>query len=283
MSHCDKKSLLALLLISLFTPRHVLADPQIYDCPADNGAKYTTGGIIFELKCDQGTTAKRLDDVAGIASQAACADLCAAAPRCQSCDWNVNTLNCARFLEYIPTVSMSRVNTWFPITKRPDPPPPLFKSCPDDDGKTYSTKDGTFYRIKCRVHTMYVFIHTLGLSSLFTDPEINASSAANTPSDLIKTVPSTESIQACMEACSNTQGCLSVDYVQRVGDHKLKDCDLYKSGGEDPPDTTCASKSVDMAYAIDPPVADGPDEGSVLCSTDCPFANGQVCRLSDLN
>lgn len=31
-----------------------------------------------------------------------------------------------------------------------------------------------------------------------------------------------------------------------------------------------------MAYAVDPVEEDHPDEGSIMCSTECPFANGQV-------
>lgn len=31
-----------------------------------------------------------------------------------------------------------------------------------------------------------------------------------------------------------------------------------------------------MAYTIDPPEENQPDEGSIMCSTECPFANGQV-------
>lgn len=164
-------------------------------------------------------SSKRLEALTNIPTLAACADACAANPLCQSCDYNVPSKNCVLFDTYIPTIPYEGVNTWFPTSKRPDPSEdPTFHSCPNDDGKTFNAEDGTFFRVKCQVHTI----------------------ASNNPADKIQTVP-TESIQDCMEACSTTKGCLSVDYVQRNGDHKLKDCDLYKTGGGDTPETSCAS------------------------------------------
>lgn len=128
---------------------------------------------------------------------------------------------------------MPGVNTWFPTSKRPDPPKPnvddSFVSCPNDDGKSFTTSDGTFYSVKCQLHTI----------------------AANTPSDKIKTV-STETFALCMEACSEEEGCISVDYVARTGDHKVKDCDLFKSGGGDTPTTSCASSELLLTLVMVP-------------------------------
>lgn len=116
--------------------------PTTYSCPGDNAARYTTyspplilskrifaddirGGITFELKCGQGTTASRLRNEADCPSLTACADSCAREPACQSCDWNSVSNNCALFKEYIPTrvlqfYSSCRVDK---VTNMPSEPP----------------------------------------------------------------------------------------------------------------------------------------------------------------
>jgi len=80
-----------------------------------------------------------------------------------------------------------------------------------------------------------------------------------------------------MEQCSAEPGCLSIDYVARAGgDHTVNDCVLFRSGGGDTPTSSCAKKTNDMAYVIDPPEEDAPDTAAVACSTECPYANGQT-------
>ncbi|QSZ33789.1 hypothetical protein DSL72_005361 [Monilinia vaccinii-corymbosi] len=55
--------------------------PKVYSCPADNGARYTTAnGVTFELKCDHGTIALPLDNIA-TNSQKDCADYCSTLPK----------------------------------------------------------------------------------------------------------------------------------------------------------------------------------------------------------
>lgn len=54
--------------------------------------------MTFELKCGQGTTAKRIDDTPKD-SQKECAIYCSEHPECQSADYNRDTKNCARFSE----------------------------------------------------------------------------------------------------------------------------------------------------------------------------------------
>lgn len=123
---------------------------------------------------------------------------------------------------YVTTTPMAGVHTWFPVTTPTDPVVTeediVFKSCPADDGKTFTTTDGTFYRVKCQAHTI----------------------ASNTPADKLKTVTA-ESFTECMEKCSETLECISIDYVARTGDHVVKTCDLYKTGGGESPTTTCQS------------------------------------------
>lgn len=100
--------------------------PSKYECPKDHGLKYTTyvtkhpattpvyitsadisnptihspppNVVTFELKCGQGTTAKRIDNTPKN-SQKECAQHCADHPQCQSADYNWSSKNCARFSE----------------------------------------------------------------------------------------------------------------------------------------------------------------------------------------
>lgn len=44
-----------------------------------------------------------------------------------------------------------------------------------------------------------------------------------------------------MDLCAAEPGCVSVDFVARTGDHVLKTCDLYLSGGGEAPSGTCAT------------------------------------------
>lgn len=150
---------------------------------------------------------------------------------------------------------------WYPTQKRPDPVTPnKVPECPKDDNTTYTATDGTFFRVRCERHTK----------------------AANSKdTDLIRKIPGT-TFQQCMELCSREPGCLSIDYVGRPNgappeEHVLQDCYLYRTGAEvEDPTVPCGTKTMDMAYPIDPPEEEHPDEGSEMCSTECPFANGQI-------
>ena len=80
-----------------------------------------------------------------------------------------------------------------------------------------------------------------------------------------------------MERCSAGASCLSIDCVAREGtDHAVNNCVLFRSGGGDTPTSSRATKTNDMAYAIDPPEKDAPDTAAVACSTECPYANEQT-------
>lgn len=37
---------------------------------------------------------------------------------------------------------------------------------------------------------------------------------------------------------------------------------------------------MDMAHKIDPPEEDHPDEIQIVCSTECPYANGGIVRTA---
>jgi len=237
-----------------------------YACPGDNGKRYTTGGITYELKCGQGTTANRIQNQPCF-SQKQCADLCSADPRCQSCDWNENGNQCATFSEYIPTIDYAGINTWFPIEKRPDPPPPYCPvntpipgmqdmvanitsdpKCPGSDGYTYATNTGFYFKITC-------FWHRSG------------------PAVLLSTQAA--SFGACMDICSSTPNCKSVKFKSRPTASQ-SECLLFQMGEELPP-TICNSGEHDFSVLIDPPTVPAPPE--VLqkrCATDCPAADGKI-------
>ncbi|KAH6680620.1 hypothetical protein B0J14DRAFT_531980 [Halenospora varia] len=231
---------------------------QIYNCPEDNGLKYITYGITFELKCNFGTAQTHIRHV-DCQTQAQCADLCAAEPLCQTSNFNAISKSCGLFPGYIDPVPYANIHTWFPTEKRPDPnepkPDPVEKAvplCPLEDGGTYTSEDGTFFKVACGVHT------------------IAESSKAT---ELIRSEKA-ETFGECMDLCAAEAGCVSVDFVARTGDHVLKTCDLYLIG------EGCVLieylESVDMAYTIDPPEEDQPDEATLACAFDCPFGNGMI-------
>lgn len=62
----------------------------------------------------------------------------------------------------------------------------------------------------------------------------------------------------------------------------MGECTLFRTGGGDTPTTTCATKTMDMAYVIDPPEEGAPDTAAVKCATECPYANGQIVCLVPL-
>lgn len=89
--------------------------------------------------------------------------------------------------------------------------------CPGDNGKTYTAEDGTFFKVACQIHTI---------------------AADNPATELIRSTTA-ETLRECMEICSKEPTCLSIDHVNRPGGHRLKSCDLYKSGGGVTPTTPC--------------------------------------------
>ncbi|KAI1081425.1 hypothetical protein F5B20DRAFT_579289 [Whalleya microplaca] len=249
--------------------------PIRYVCPQDNGLQYTTpapNAVTFELKCDQGTTAKRIDNTQKN-SQKECADFCSEHPECQSADYDWITKNCARFSEYIPTIPMANVNTWFPLQERTqqDPKPaPQQRSapncpatpnlivesvsnsssftsdskCPQDDNKIFVSAGGQYMRTRCNAH--------VNSQAPF------ASSALST-------------LTECFNYCSDTPGCNSVSWE---GGRPSWLCRLYSEGEEAA--GPCANHLHDMAFIMDPPTIEAADDPLILCSTECPYANGQT-------
>ncbi|KAK8867590.1 pan domain containing protein [Apiospora arundinis] len=251
--------------------------PPKYLCPQDNGLKYTTPApneVTFELKCGQGTTAKRIDNTPKN-SQKECAQHCSEHPDCQSADYNWQTKNCARFSEYIPTIPMSGVNTWFPTQKRikvdpqPDPQParegsncpaaPLnivehmadaqtFMSdgvtCPGDDGKVFISASGHYMKTRCQHES-------------------------HSPAPLAEVPMST--LTECFNFCGDTPGCKSVSW--EAGNPSWL-CRLYVEGEENM--KKCSRNYHGAATVEEPPTIEAADDEVVLCSTECPHAHGQT-------
>ncbi|KAK8060663.1 hypothetical protein PG996_010593 [Apiospora saccharicola] len=242
--------------------------PTRYVCPKDHGLQYTTpepNVVTFELKCNQGTTAKRIDNTPKD-SQKECAVHCAEHPECQSADYNWDTKNCARFSE-------TNVNTWFPLEERkkepkPEPQPAragancpaaprnivesmanatTFKDeirCPEDDGKIFISASGTYMQNKCQ--------HEFDSKSPIAETSMST-------------------LTECYNYCADTPGCNSVTWEAGwpswkcrlfvEGPDKLKKCGMNIHGG---------------AYVIDPPTIEAADDQIVLCATGCPNAHGQT-------
>ncbi|KAK3940416.1 hypothetical protein QBC46DRAFT_385330 [Diplogelasinospora grovesii] len=119
--------------------------------------------------------------------------------------------------------------------------------CPDADGKIYQTKDGATFYIQCCTHGASTTIRTLV----------------------------TQDFRECMNECSKTDGCNSVQFVAHErANEPLHTCKLSKEGGY----SSAVCGATDMhtyAFLIDPPAIEAPSSAAVACSTECPFANGQ--------
>ncbi|KAI9369835.1 hypothetical protein BJX61DRAFT_125284 [Aspergillus egyptiacus] len=93
-------------------------------------------------------------------------------------------------------------------------------------------------------------------------------------------IPGTRSSQPsfrdCVDTCSSTPTCQSVVYTQVHYDDNdtVGTCKLFTTGGFST--QSCGSDYHDYAYITACPAIESPEDMTVLCSTDCPMANGQV-------
>ncbi|KAI9647324.1 hypothetical protein NHQ30_003709 [Ciborinia camelliae] len=245
--------------------------PKVYSCPADNGARYTTAnGVTFELKCDHGTIAKPLGSSI-TNTQKECADYCSTLPNCQSADWNDKSKLCATKQEYIPTFPLPGTHTWFPLEERKQRPDTEYRTppecpapkialaesvtasasftadgeCPNNDGKTFLTPQGTYFQVKC--------------------------GAQNTASIAIPGSRPLHDFAECMTACADIPECKSVTFN---GGKPNWDCKFFETGVEAL--VADATKNKASAIVIDPPTSQKADDLTFLCSTECPNADGQT-------
>ncbi|CAD6446995.1 2d69ee01-e847-4d23-9967-26728d1da4f2 [Sclerotinia trifoliorum] len=245
--------------------------PKVYSCPADNGARYTTGnGVTFELKCDHGTIAKPLDNTI-TNTQKDCADYCSTLSNCQSCDWNINSKLCATKQQYIPTFPLPGTHTWFPLEERSQRPETEYRSppdcpaakvallesvttsatftadgeCPSNDGKIFLTPQGTYFQVKCGTQ--------------------------NTAQVTLPDSRPLHDFAECMTACADNPECNSVTFASGKPDWQ---CKMFESGVETL--AADATKNKASAVVIEPPTSAKKDDLVYLCSTECPNADGQT-------
>lgn len=86
----------------------------------------------------------------------------------------------------------------------------------------------------------------------------------------------TDTYQACMDYCASVDLCKGAQYTNRdkAGSlEPLHTCIIYDEGKFS--DVPCGNDAHDTAFTIDPPTADHPNQASVMCSTECPYADGQ--------
>jgi hypothetical protein len=82
---------------------------------------------------------------------------------------------------------------------------------------------------------------------------------------------------ACMDECSKTDRCSSVQFVAHGGlpNDPYHTCKLSEEGGFSA--TVCGVEDMhSYAFVVDPPAIESPDSAGVLCSTECPFAHRQL-------
>ncbi|CEL10605.1 hypothetical protein ASPCAL13722 [Aspergillus calidoustus] len=116
-------------------------------------------------------------------------------------------------------------------------------SCPKNHDKVYVAPDGSWFRLQCDFHGWYA-------------PATHIEAA---------------SYHECLNKCSEVEGCGAI-----VWDHlNGKTCSLMFGAGvvSKAGDTPCPNH--DYAYLIDPPTAEQQDDMIILCSGQCPWAQGQ--------
>ncbi|KAK1763282.1 hypothetical protein QBC33DRAFT_518873 [Phialemonium atrogriseum] len=119
--------------------------------------------------------------------------------------------------------------------------------CPSGDGKLYQTADGATFFIQCCTH---------GAASV------------------IKTFIATD-FRECMNECSKTDTCNSVQFIAHARNaDPYHECKLSHEGGFS--SIVCGAEDMhSYAFLIDPPPIEALDSATILCSTECPYADGQ--------
>jgi hypothetical protein len=116
------------------------------------------------------------------------------------------------------------------------------------DGQLYQSPDGATFFMQCCTHGARTTIKTLV----------------------------TADFGECMDECSKTDRCSSVKFLANAASwsEPYHTCTLSEDGGYST--GTCGGDVHSYAFVIDPPAIDSPDSAGVLCSTECPFAHGQL-------
>ncbi|KAK2739576.1 hypothetical protein FQN57_006538 [Myotisia sp. PD_48] len=135
------------------------------------------------------------------------------------------------------------------------PPPPAPSTldivqtpkCPDDHDKGWVADDGTHYKIACKHHSVGTTIATLTGITSFTD---------------------------CLKKCSETNGCISAQYMYSPPAQGYIANECVLSSGEGPGTPGCEHW---FAYTVAPPPQPQADPFPyTLCETVCPFSDGLI-------
>lgn len=222
-----------------------------YDCTnnKDHEKIYTVQGKTWELLCNHGNhhLGYRTEP---IASLKACMDLCAQDPQCGSAEFHIATNKCELEPDSVATPTAG-YHLWVP-KKCPNKPRPLAAisnpeqtkdlSCPDNDGKLYEGKDGSWYYIQC---------------------------CSDSSGAVIRDILKAKSHEECVNQCTAAKDCLSVSFDTTAVAHN---CKLYGPGGY----STAHVPGVHHLFATNPPTVQADHFGSRRCASECPEADGQI-------
>ncbi|EPS36387.1 hypothetical protein H072_10119 [Dactylellina haptotyla CBS 200.50] len=111
--------------------------------------------------------------------------------------------------------------------------------CPINDYQTYSATDGSYFMIRCGLY------HS---------------------TEILDTVLA-DSLQQCIERCATKDGCNAVNFDTQNG----RTCSLLGQGGLGP--KAMSSTVHHYAFMVDPPTKEAANDMTVMCSTECPYAN----------
>ncbi|KXJ92631.1 hypothetical protein Micbo1qcDRAFT_222394 [Microdochium bolleyi] len=226
-----------------------------YSCPADNKKTYTVTPsgrrpIIYELRCSAGTRATHLRTDTAVTLKD-CADTCAREPQCYSCDYDQAASAC--HLKSVPGENVAWYgDTWYPqecpkvraTSANATPKQTTDIACPFSDGKIYKAADGTWFYSQC---------------------------CTDTSASRLLAVVAAKDHADCVELCAKNAECKSALFADNGG-LQPENCKLYAQTGF----STTYVEGGHFAYVTDPPTEDPVLSEAKLCSTECPYADGQL-------
>ncbi|KAK7948537.1 uncharacterized protein PG986_009423 [Apiospora aurea] len=223
------------------------------NCPADDGKTYTTpNGITYQLKCDHNMAQAGALRSLAVSSLQQCADTCSQDPQCVAMDFIASNSNCYLKTATGPLVAQAGVHSWIPQTCPSTRPmvantnPAIINIntdliCPQNDGKIFEAADGTWYYLQCCTDT----------AGAVAIDAVAATSHAD-----------------CIEKCAADKKCKSATYAT----WGQTNCKLY---GYNQFSTTHIPQ-IHHAFVTDPPTTAPLASDAKMCSTECPYAHGQL-------
>ncbi|EQL03645.1 PAN domain containing protein [Ophiocordyceps sinensis CO18] len=219
-----------------------------YTCPAHDKKTYTTNGIRYELLCDTGHRVTHWRDEP-CPSLTECADRCAKDPACYSCDYNRKNAIC--FFKKTPseTTPWTEGDAWYPV------------SCPDARETQASKDPGVTTSLQCPQGTCG--FHSNGKTWEASDGTwFYLQCCTDTEVATVVEQGTAMSHRACLDKCV-------VSYNSTT---PVDNCRLYGNLGF----STTKADGVHYAFVAYPPTKPAELTESKRCSTECPYANGQL-------